>query len=146
MTITAPLFRKTVLGFFLLSPSFLCAAELKYKVSGESAEKAELSTLSPKPDIPSMNSLSFSLDGGRSAIDQEVIPLSALEAAIKSDPSRIALPILPLLPESPFVVQPVPLTDKGELKLKKSLASKNPESTDQFSWEFSIVDEKNNII
>ena len=127
---------KFILILFL-SQSVLHADDLNVTISGSSQEKADLETLSPKPALPTAEELTFSLDGGKAAVGDEVEPLTPGQAALRSDLSDLQLPVLPTIPESPFVVQPVPLEkDPSMAHFKGPIAE----------WEFWVIDENNQKI
>lgn len=96
----------------------------------EPDEKAPLESLSLKPMMPSALEMTFSLDGGKAAVNDEVIPLTPAQVAMRSDASQLQLPVLPTIPEAPFVVQPFRANSAKEL--------------DQ--WEFILVDDQNRQI
>ncbi len=122
---------------FLLSTSLLHADDLNVTISGSAQEKADLETLSPQPTLPTAAEMTFSLDGGKAAIGDEVVPFTAGQAALRSDLSDLQLPVLPTIPEAPFVVQPVP--DERD----PSMTHFKGPITD---WEFWVIDENNQKI
>ena len=138
-----------MVSFLLLFhfPSFLLSEDLNYSIKGKSLDSVELETLSPSPDIPSADSILFSLDGGKTAREKEVNPLSPYEAILKTDPSRIPPQVLPLTPIAPFIVQPLPLGDKVDIRRNQDVFGKGrEEAVAHYDWEFRIVDETNKLI
>lgn len=133
--------RRLAAPFFLallLSATLNAEEKLNVTISGDHREKAELETLAPPPKLPTADEMTFSLDGGKSAVEKEVIPMSVTEAALKSDLSRLQLPVLPMVPEAPFLVMPVPPANDPSLK-----AFRSKKTVDIAHWTFYVVDEEN---
>jgi hypothetical protein len=98
----------TALVFFLtlVPPRF--GASLNMDVTGDNKDKAPLETLSASPDLPSADSLSYSLDGGKDARDKEITPMSIADAAKLSDLSHLPAAGYPALPSAPYIMHPMP--------------------------------------
>lgn len=118
------------------------AEPLNMTISGRASEKVELETLVPSPDIPSAEALSLSLDGGKSAVEGEVEALSPSAASLFTDSTHLPMPGFSAIPDSPYIVQSVPV----ELERQKNNKLKRGEPRIRFThWEFKVVDEHNNI-
>jgi|GEM_PF-5797340 len=119
--------------------------DLEFTIKGEARDLPTLETLSPPPDIPSAKNILFSVDGGKTASDSEVIPLNEFEAALKTDPSSPPYPTLPLIPTEPFVVQRLPLGDKYDATRSQIFSKKKKEEMD-YTWEFKVFDDENRTL
>ncbi len=132
--------------FLLLSLVFVSAVSaenLNVTISGDSKEKAELETLSPKPTIPTPEEMTFSLDGGKSAVENEVIPLSVAQAAFHSDLSNFEAPVLPIIPGAPFIVQPIPSERDPALANFRPFGRPQKTKPAITAWEFFVIDDRN---
>jgi hypothetical protein len=123
--------------------SVVSAENLNVTISGDSKEKAELETLSPQPKIPTPEEMTFSLDGGKSAVEDEVIPLSVAQAALHSDLSNFQSPVFPIIPEAPFIVQPIPSEHDPALANFRSFGRPQKMKPVMSEWEFFVIDERN---
>ncbi len=121
---------------------------LNMDVNGSNKDKAPLETLSASPDLPKADSLSYSLDGGKTARDSEVTPLSISDAARLSDMSHLPAAGYPAIPSSPYIMQPVPtalahvstwtflVTDDQARTWNKQIVMSSMTST--FSWDGTL--------
>lgn len=131
-----------MLGFWSLP---LTAAPLDVTISGDANDQVELETLSPNPDIPGADELTFSLDGGKSAAEAEVVPLNVREAARGAQLSGNTRYGLPLIPNAPFISQMLPPPEDKESQ-RKALRMPHPPKAETPFWEFRVVDENDNMV
>lgn len=129
----------------LLFAGTAAAAPLNVTISGDSAERAPLETLSPDPAIPTMEALSFSLDGGISAAADEIVPLSVSDAARMADPAVIPVVTPPIIPGAPYILQPLP-TRESVAAFHRPLINSEISATSELEWEFSVADETNRVV
>lgn len=135
--------KSTLLLTLLLSGTMAWADDLNVTISGSANEKAPLETLSPKPPLPNASEMTFSLDGGKSAVGDEIVPLTVEQAVLGSDLSKFQIPVLPTIPQSPFVVQPIPSADDPALSHFRPFGRHRPSAPLITSWDFFVVDDTN---
>ncbi len=137
------------IGFAVLTVFALythaAAAPLDVTISGEAHGKVKLETLSPNPDIPNADELTFSLDGGKSAVESEVIPLSIDEAVKEATLSNNTRYGLPMIPAAPFIAQALPFKNDPGAK-RKALPAPPSANVKAPYWEFRVVDENDRVV